>query len=416
MRSWVLKKVFPGIRGTITCSGASFAWFSPVVLEDVAIHEPAEAGGGEQLRPAVTIKKITGNRPLWKLLWNTNSPGDFTVDKPVLDVVVTETGSNLIKVLKPQGEQTQSQRDKLKQLILGIELDGAQVSVSGRRMPRGWETKPIDLRLRIDGGLLTLDPVTLFEHSRLTPGACHDFLRFVAPILADVTTVDGQFSLKLDAWKVPLAEPKQTSGAGLLNIESLEVGPSPLVSNIAKQLKLSPNIVVVKDCPVNFEMKNERIHHVNLTFYIEGIMVRTSGSVGLDETLDMTVEIPMPKHLLGDGPLAKALAQQTVVLPVGGTLSKPAIDTERLPSAIGQLVGGTVKSLEGEEVKKTENLIEGLIQRKPGDKVEADKLIGDIIGTAGELLEQRRKKREQGEPGLLDRLRKRLQNPKDGDK
>ena len=160
-------------------------------------------------------------------------------------------------------------------------------------------------------------------------------------------------------------------------------------------------------------MKDERIHHVNLTFYVEGVQVRTSGSVGLDETLDMTVEIPVPKQLLGDGPLAKALTQQTVVLPVGGTLSRPKIDTKRLPAAIGQLVSGTIKSLEGDEVKKTENLIEGLIQRKPGDKVEADKLIGDIIGTAGELLEKRRKRREQGEPTLLDRIRKRMQSPKD---
>ena len=92
MRSWVIKKVFPGIRGTITCSDASFGWFSPVVLDDVAIHEPAEADGGDQLRPAITIKKIVGNRPLWKVLWNTSSPGDFTVDQPVLDVVCDRNG------------------------------------------------------------------------------------------------------------------------------------------------------------------------------------------------------------------------------------------------------------------------------------------------------------------------------------
>ena len=138
-------------------------------------------------------------------------------------------------------------------MSLGVELDAAQVLVSGQRLPRGWETQPIDLRLRIDGGLLTLEPVTLFDRSRLTPGACHDFLRFVAPILADVTKVDGQFSLKLDTWKVPLVDPKQTTGAGLLNIESLQVGPSPLVGNIAELLKLSPNVVIVKDCPVHFE-------------------------------------------------------------------------------------------------------------------------------------------------------------------
>ncbi len=408
VRSWVLKKAFPGVRGTITCSSASFGWFSPIVIEGLAIRGP-EAADADEVRPVIAIEKIAGNRPLWELLLNKHSPGDFTIEKPVLDVVVTDTGSNLKDVFKPRAEQTQSQRDALKQLTTGIHIDGAELSVSGPRIPRGWKAGPIDVAFEIKDGVLDLHPVTLFDHARLTQRACNDFLQFVAPILADAATVDGVFSLKLDTWKVPLYDPQKTTGSGLLDINSLNVGAGPLAAELSKLLRLSPRILYVKDSPVSFYMKDERIHHVNLTFYIEGILVRTTGSVGLDETLDMTIEIPVPKHLLGDGPLATALAQQTLVLPVGGTLAKPQIDRARLGGAIQSLVRGTMKSLGKEEESKVEGLIKGLIDRKPDEKVDTEALIDDIIGGAGELLDQRRKRREAGEPTLLDQLRKQRQ-------
>ena len=424
LRSWVLKRAFPGVRGTITCSSASFGWFSPIVIEGLAIRPPEAA---DEVRPVIAIQKIAGNRPLWEMLFNKSEPGDFTIEKPVLDVVMTDTGSNLKDVFVPRAEQTQSQRDALKHLTTGIHIDGAELSVSGPRIPRGWKAGPLDIAFEIKDGVLDLQPVTLFDHARLTQRACNDFLQFVAPILADATTVDGVFSLKLDTWKVPLYDPQKTTGSGLLDINSLNVGAGPLAAELSKLLRLSPRILYVKDSPVSFYMKDERIHHVNLTFYIEGILVRTTGSVGLDETLDMTIEIPVPKHLLGDGPLATALAQQTLVLSVGGTLAHPQIDGKRLGLAIQSLVRGTMKSLGEEDVSKAEGFIKGLIDRataaKPpaGDKssekkTDTEAMISDIISGAGSLLEQRRKRREAGEPMLLDRLRKqRQQRLKNGD-
>ncbi|MBN2290979.1 MAG: hypothetical protein JXM70_01055 [Pirellulales bacterium] len=437
VRSWILKKALPGLRGTITCSNVSFGWFSPIEIDNIAVTAPPPKKGTGPIsrdgpegvaqkldqspfsKPVITIAKIAGNRPLWEILSNTNEPGDFEIEKPVLDVVLTDTGSNLKNLYEPPPKkpQTPKQLEKLELLKVGVRIDAAQVSVSGREIPRGWKTQPIDASICIADGLLATEPLTLFDHSELTPGACRDFLQFVAPILADITTVEGRFSLKLDEWKVPLTAPKQTTGQGVFHIESLNVSPSPLVANIADLLKLNPNLVAVKDCPVKFKMKDERVEHVNLTFYIEGIQVRTTGSVGLDETLDMTVEIPVPKHLLsekllGNGPLIAAIKEQTVILPVGGTLSKPTIDTKRLGGAIQSMVRGTMKSLGREEETKVEGLIQGLIDRKPDEKVDTEKLIGDIIGTAGELskegrklLEQRRKSREKGEPTLLDRFR-----------
>ena len=427
-RSWVLKKVFPGVQGTVTCSDASFGWFSPVVLYDLRIGRSENNEAGKQpskkIPPVIAVQKIAGNRPLWELLLDKSKPGDFAIEKPAINVVVTDSGSNLDGVFAPRKQQTESQREALKRLTTGIRIDGAELSVAGPRIPHGWKIGPLDAAFEIKDGLLDLEPAVLFDHARLTPRVSQDFLRFVAPILADATTVDGEFSLKLDAWKVPLYAPKKTTGSGLLEINSLDVGAGPLVGEIAKLLRLSPRILVVKDSPVKFYMKDERIHHVDLTFYIEGVKVRTQGSVGLDETLDMMVDIPVPKHLLGDGPLATALAKQTVQIPIGGTLAKPQIDSTRLGGSIQSLVRGTVKSMAKDDVSQAEGFLKGLIDRatvakpapgdksedKPGDKkAETEALIGDIIGGASSLLEERRKRRAAGEPTLLDRLRKQRQ-------
>ena len=430
-RSMVLKRVFPGVKGEISCSAASFGWFKPVAIYDLHVQKKpgsADAQQSEKTQPVLSVQKIRGNRPLWQLLLNTSEPGDFEIDKPTVDVVVGPSGSNLDGIFAPREKQTEAQREALKSLTTGIHIKDASVSVAGPRIPQGWNLGPIDASFEIKDGTLDLKPLTLFENARLTPRACEDFLRFVAPILADATRVDGDFSLKLDAWNIPLYDPKQTAGAGLLTVKSLNVGAGPLVAELAKLLRLSPNIITVKDSPVAFYMKDGRIHHVDLAFYIEGIEIRTRGSVGLDETLDMTVDIPVPKHLLGTGPLATALAQQTVEIPVGGTLSKPEIDSSRLRGSIQSLIRGTVKSLAKEDVSKAEGLVESIIGRATaaksasdgksdnnpnGNASDAEALIGDIIGGAGALLEERRKRREAGEPTLLDRLRKKRQERQD---
>lgn len=430
--SWVLKKALPGVEGKIECAEATFSWFSPLSLSGLKISA-AQRGvdaetGKEKIPPAVSIASISGDKPLGQLLLNIHEPGDFVVDQPAVEVVVGPGGSNFDGVFVPRERRTKKQHHALKSLTTGIKINGGRFALSGPKIPQGWSAGPLDADLEIENGMLALQPFTLFDHARLTPRACQDFLRFVAPVLAEATRVDGEFSLKLDAWQIPLADPRQSSGSGLLDISSLNVEAGPLAAEIAKLLRLPPRILFVKDSPVKFYMKDARVHHADLAFYIESVQVRTEGSVGLDETLDMTVAVPMPKHLLGDGPLATALAQQTLKIPVGGTLSQPKVDGQKLGVSLQSLLRGTVKSLGKEDADRAESLVEGLIERAAsgkspsGDKsadetgkaageksAEVEALIGDIISGAGKVLEERRQRREQGQPTLLDQLRQRRQ-------
>ena len=72
---------------------------------------------------------------------------------------------------------------------------------------------------------------------------------------------------------------------------------------------------------VAFQLIDGRVYHQNLELVFPKATIRTSGSVGLDGTLSLVAEMPVPKHWFGTGRAAAALGQQTIRIPIGGTLS-----------------------------------------------------------------------------------------------
>ena len=82
-------------------------------------------------------------------------------------------------------------------------------------------------------------------------------------------------------------------------------------------------------------MADGRVEHRDLVFRLKNTTVETSGSVGLDQSLDMMVAISLSGSLLGNGPLAEAIRQHPIRLPLRGTLSHPRIEPAALRSANG---------------------------------------------------------------------------------
>ena len=50
---------------------------------------------------------------------------------------------------------------------------------------------------------------------------------------------------------------------------------------------------------VQFRMANGRLHHQGLEWIAAGAVIRTSGSVAADETLDLVVELPIQEKWIG---------------------------------------------------------------------------------------------------------------------
>ena len=85
-------------------------------------------------------------------------------------------------------------------------------------------------------------------------------------------------------------------------------------------------IMTLDDQQVPFAMADGRVRHEGLQLNVAGTVVRSSGSVGLDESLDLLIEVPLPKSWFKQEILAAALGGEVLRIPVRGTLDRPQFD------------------------------------------------------------------------------------------
>ena len=215
------------------------------------------------------------------------------------------------------------------------------------------------VRMSPDPIELTLPAGPLMENVQIDPVMCSTLLKFVAPVLAGVTNAQGSFSIIMDSCRVPLADPKKSDLAGRFIIHSVQIGPGPLIREFAVLLGRESPAKLKQESAVAFKMRNGRVEHKNLELIFPDLTIRTEGSVGLDQTISLVAEMPIPPKWLAGNPVAqKAFAGQVIRIPVKGTLSKPQLDQremERLSRQFIQKAAGNL--LENELNNQLERLL-----------------------------------------------------------
>jgi hypothetical protein len=206
--------------------------------------------------------------------------------------------------------------------------------------------------LRLEPGPLEvqLNKGRILERARLTPAACASALGYALPVLADVAQVEGELSMDLEGARLPLTDPAQAEIAGRLTIHSAQIGPGPLVRELSMLLKGPATLTLAKDNVVPVLLVKGRVYHSGLELHFPELTVRTSGSVGLDGSLALVAEMPVPPKWLGSSKLARAVAGQTIRLPIGGTLSKPKIDERALREASARFARDAAENALRQEV------------------------------------------------------------------
>jgi hypothetical protein len=156
-----------------------------------------------------------------------------------------------------------------------------------------------------------------------------------------------------------------------------------------------PELVqIADDTAVSFELRDGRVYHEGLVFLLpelsRDIEWRSSGTVGLDETLDLRLQAQLPLDMLHDGPLMRSLSQRPLEFKVVGTLSKPKVELFR--------DGGWLQEL---------------IDLAGGEDAEAgagepEAIAESVLGIVGDALNELQSLDVQNRPTpLLDRLRQR---------
>ena len=215
---------------------------------------------------------------------------------------------------------------------------------------------------------LSMPAGPVLTNVRISPEVSEAMLKFVAPVLAGATQSEGLFSLQLDGARVPLGEPRRADSKGQLTVHSVRITPGPMTAQwvgLAQQVEAlakrrdaaSPTnrqvtLVSIRDQQVNFQVANGRVYHQKMEFQVGDVVLRSQGSVGLDETIQLTIEIPIQDAWVAKEPLLAGLKGQSVQIPVTGTLKKPQMDQHAIASLTGQLLQKGAGQAVGNELNK----------------------------------------------------------------
>lgn len=259
-----------------------------------------------------------------------------------------------------------------------LALDSAQANAGlswTRAEVYGFQVGPGELAARLSGGVVQIRPLDLTvsegqmrlasqvrlapepmelyvasgrvaDSVRINPRMCASALMYVAPVLAGVATAEGRFSIELDNCRIPLADPTQGEVAGRMIIHSAQIGPGPLVQELAVLLGRASPAELTRESAISFRMVDGRVYHRDLELVFPDLVIRTHGSVGLDQSLDIMAEMPIPPKWRGSHRLVdSALRDQLIRVPIGGTLTKPRLDRRTLESLTQQFLDNAVRNV-----------------------------------------------------------------------
>ena len=229
---------------------------------------------------------------------------------------------------------------------------------------------------------LLVDKGQLIDNVRISPELCRTWLKYVAPLLADATRAEGRFSVLLDGAKVPFSDANKSDVHGQLTIHSAQIGPGPVAQQfiaLAQQVKsildgrpvadsqAASNWLVIPQQNVRVDVENGRVSHQGLTMTAGDVTIRTSGSVGLDESLAIMAEVPIRDEWVANKKYLSSLRGTAIQIPMQGTLSKPRLDNRMLTELSARMVGGAARGVLQDEVNRGLQRLFGPTMRGTGD-------------------------------------------------
>ncbi len=219
--------------------------------------------------------------------------------------------------------------------------------------------------------VITLPAGPVVEKVRISPQMCTTWLKYVAPLVADATAAEGTFSVTLQRASIPVDLPSSGEVEGVLEVHAAQIGPGPLSQQLlwlAAQIKgLSEGNPLGAstsqadrwlDLPpqrIGFRMAENRVYHQGMQMSVKDVVIRTSGSVGTDQSLSLVAEVPIRDEWLTKSRYLASLRGEVLQIPIRGTLSSPQLDQGALRQITQQTLTGAANQVIGDEVNKQLN-------------------------------------------------------------
>ncbi len=429
---------------SVTTHDASLGYFSPFSIGGLHV----DAGNGATV---VEIERIQADKSWMAMMWQRPELGTFTFQEPSFRVVLPEEIEKNVEAGQESAVVDPNHPPVLLPVLTAAIEDASIVVLkAGEKQPIvDLEDLSVTFRLKRDeiGSVLEIDPVTIFDRQELTPELMDKGLQLVAPLLGNEIGADGEFSFRIDEFRIPVGgtgaadEARRIEIAGVVQLHRASVGLKDTVMakiiGLATELlgaQMPDMLTVANDSEVKFHIVDGRVYHegfaLMLPYRDSNVQLQSSGFVSLDGELDVVLTLQLPAENLGQSKLAKMFSSDPIRVGIKGTIEDPKVElihdkdwSKLLPG----LFGGD-KSVVGEdgiENDAPEDAAESPNSGESGERADDEKL-GEAVDVAAEIAERvadllkkrREKAKEREEAGgdsgqsekLFPKLRERRQN------
>lgn len=206
------------------------------------------------------------------------------------------------------------------------------------------------------GSQLQLGTGSRVQNLQLTPELCRTWLGYVAPMLADTAEVNGTVSARVERFLWDFNVPENSDVQAQLTIHQAEASPGSSLATLLEVVdllrrsgdasqSLTQRSLVLPEQTIPVQVRQGYVAHDGLVMDLNGYRMRTSGAVGLNKQLQMTIDVPLEKST-ADG------AGRSIKVPLRGTISSPQPDTGALLQNLGTQ---KIQEKLGDQVDKTLN-------------------------------------------------------------
>ncbi len=322
----------------VSAQSADGGWFRPLEFHNLQL---TDAAGQVSCR----IGRLQTSKGLLTFLLDGDAPLHVSLHNTQLTVNLNEDGS------WPDCGRQHSSKSTLHYSIRGGAfhlnapwrplpiVDLAQLNLNGRIGPDA-----------VGRRQLFVEPCSLLLRAPISDSHASQNLALIAPILSQTTRIEGAASVSLDAITVPLDSPEPATPFPLRGRAVFHKLDASLRNEFLRQLTmllpsaetaLPSRIEVLEDLSVNFEVTESGIRHSGMVVLLpelaRNLQITTSGSIALDESLQLDLHVQLPQ--IGQEPatergssqshspalvaLLAGLASQPLHIQVSGTVSNP---------------------------------------------------------------------------------------------
>ena len=183
----------------------------------------------------------------------------------------------------------------------------------------------------------------VLSNVQIRGGAFTRLLSRAVPIFRNALEPTGKVDMTVIKARMPLQrEPlKRLSTRARIQVADASLKSSGTLRGLLKMADLQDERFDVPDQDISLRVEDGVVRHDEMNINIGGHTLDVSSAVGLDKSLDMKVELPVTRELVGSDAVYALVRGRRLTARIGGTLDDPKLQRDILQENLKSLTPGS---------------------------------------------------------------------------